>query len=208
MARRTKEDALATRASLLDAAERLFAVKGVSRTSLADIASAAGTTRGAIYWHFKDKGDLFNAMLDRVTSPIEQALNEPIAEGGDPVAHLRQTSLLAMRMMEHCEQTYCVIRIATLMVEHVPEMTKVRDRHIESHTAHFVRVRQLLAQACVQRGVTLSRPIDPLARGFVALVHGMLTDWLLDSEFPLEATCADAMDAYFEGIGLPVQQAA
>ena len=48
MARRTKEDALATRTALLDAAERVFLQRGVSRTSLADIAQAAGVTRGAL----------------------------------------------------------------------------------------------------------------------------------------------------------------
>ena len=48
MARRTKEDALATRHALLDAAERSFQVHGVARTSLAQIAEAAGLTRGAI----------------------------------------------------------------------------------------------------------------------------------------------------------------
>ncbi|MBY0410356.1 MAG: TetR family transcriptional regulator, partial [Burkholderiaceae bacterium] len=57
MARRTKEDANATRTRLIDAAESVFLQKGVSRASLNDIARAAGTTRGAIYWHFKDKVD-------------------------------------------------------------------------------------------------------------------------------------------------------
>ena len=46
MVRRTKEDAVATRNSLLDAAERVFYDKGVSRASLGDIAQAAGATRG------------------------------------------------------------------------------------------------------------------------------------------------------------------
>ncbi|KSB87046.1 hypothetical protein LFZ31_05135 [Salmonella enterica subsp. enterica serovar Newport str. S09097] len=37
---------------------RLFSQQGVSATSLAEIANAAGVTRGAIYWHFKNKSDL------------------------------------------------------------------------------------------------------------------------------------------------------
>jgi TetR/AcrR family acrAB operon transcriptional repressor len=49
MARRTKEEAQATRTQLLDTAEVVFREKGVSRTTLTDIASAAGVTRGAIY---------------------------------------------------------------------------------------------------------------------------------------------------------------
>ena len=60
MARRTKEDAAATRNGLIDAAERVFCEKGVSRASLSDIASAAGATRGAIYWHFKETLNLIS----------------------------------------------------------------------------------------------------------------------------------------------------
>ena len=74
VARRTKQDALATREALLDAAERMFEQRGVSRTSLNDIAVAAGTSRGAIYWHFQDKADLFNAMMERVTLPMEDGV--------------------------------------------------------------------------------------------------------------------------------------
>ena len=69
--RKTKEDALATRERLLDAAEALFRERGVTRTSLAEVATAAGMTRGAVYWHFKDKADLFRAMCDRATLPLD-----------------------------------------------------------------------------------------------------------------------------------------
>ena len=62
MVRRTKEDAMATRDSILDAAELLFAERGVSSTTLQHIATAAGVTRGAIYWHFKNKQALLTAM--------------------------------------------------------------------------------------------------------------------------------------------------
>src|SRR5215468_10863238 len=67
MVRRTKEEALETRNRILDAAERIFEKRGVSRTSLQDIAEAAGVTRGAIYWHFKGKDELFAAMMERAT---------------------------------------------------------------------------------------------------------------------------------------------
>lgn len=83
MARRTKKDALLTRSALLDAAECLFQERGVSRTSLADIARAAGVTRGAVYWHFKDKADLFGAMLERVTLPLEADMGRLLAAEGD-----------------------------------------------------------------------------------------------------------------------------
>ena len=70
MARRTKEDAEATRNKLLDAAAEVFFVKGVAGASLSEVAQAAGLTRGAIYWHFKDKVDLFDALMQRTTLPL------------------------------------------------------------------------------------------------------------------------------------------
>ncbi|KUJ92268.1 MAG: TetR family transcriptional regulator, partial [Pseudomonas sp. 63_8] len=63
MARRTKAEAQATRALILDAAEQVFHAQGVSHASLAEVAKAAGVSRGAIYWHFENKIDLFQAML-------------------------------------------------------------------------------------------------------------------------------------------------
>src|SRR3954462_5605794 len=98
MVRRSKEDALATRNSLLDAAEHVFLAQGVAGTSLNDIAVAAGTTRGAIYWHFRDKADLFNAMMDRVVMPLQSAL-ESVQEpaGGDPLPRLKKSLRGALR---------------------------------------------------------------------------------------------------------------
>ena len=99
MARRSKEDALATRQQLLDAAERVFLAQGVAGTSLNDIAVAAGTTRGAIYWHFKDKAELFNAMMERVTLPLEQGFLRSDDEAlADPLAHVRDSFIAVLKL--------------------------------------------------------------------------------------------------------------
>jgi TetR/AcrR family acrAB operon transcriptional repressor len=62
--RRTKEDAEKTRISILKAALKVFYKKGFSRATLSDISQAAGLSRGAIHWHFKDKSDLFLQLYD------------------------------------------------------------------------------------------------------------------------------------------------
>ncbi|MFC3282362.1 TetR family transcriptional regulator [Litchfieldella rifensis] len=95
MARRTKAEAEATREALLDAAEDVFYEKGVARTSLEQIARHAGMTRGAIYWHFKNKADLFLALLERVRMPFE----ELVEEINDPA--LTESPLEAIRLACH-----------------------------------------------------------------------------------------------------------
>ncbi len=80
--RRTKAAAQATRESLLDAAERVFFARGVSATTLEQVAREARVTRGAIYWHFQNKTDLLNAVVARVRLPMEQSFYGLVASGG------------------------------------------------------------------------------------------------------------------------------
>ena len=77
MVRRTKEEAQETRSQILEAAEKAFYERGVARTTLADIATMAGVTRGAIYWHFSNKADLVQAMLDSLHEPLDE-LAKPV----------------------------------------------------------------------------------------------------------------------------------
>ena len=80
MARKTKAEAQATREELLAAAEICFHEDGLARTTLAMIGARAGYTRGAVYWHFKNKGELLEAVIDRVKLPFMQEL-ERLADG-------------------------------------------------------------------------------------------------------------------------------
>lgn len=203
MARRTKQDALATREALLDAAELQFEQRGVSRTSLADIARAAGVTRGAVYWHFKDKADLFNAMMERVTLPLEcelanlaQACDEPI----DALLHRLRRALARIATDEHTQR---VLHIATMMVEYVEDLWPVREHHAGADRANVELVRQAFERASALRGQPLPAPAAELAQGFHALVRGLVDGWLLQRSFDLQATARVSVNAYLRGIGLP-----
>ncbi len=204
MARRTKEDALATRHQLLDAAERVFAAKGVSRTSLNDIALAAGATRGAIYWHFKNKADLFNAMMERTTLPMEQALQQAGREPGqDALAELQCSIASAMHRIATDERTRRVFEVATLKVEYVDELMAVRARHRRVQADNVLQIERSLQQALTQRGLSLPLPVAALAQGLYALLVGLIHSWLLAPEtFELEVTAEASVRACLGGWGL------
>lgn len=204
MARRSKEDALATRNSLLDAAEHVFLAQGVAGTSLNDIATAAGTTRGAIYWHFKDKADLFNAMMDRVAMPLQRALSlVEAAPQGDPLPGLKQSLKQALHQTVTDPQTRRVFEVATHMVEYVDSLCAVRERHLQVRDLWMDKFRQVLLKSAAARGVKLALPATVAARGLQALVDGLIQNWLLDPRaFDLEANGMKAVEAYLRGIGL------
>jgi TetR/AcrR family acrAB operon transcriptional repressor len=204
MVRRSKEDALATRQRLLDAAEQVFLAQGVAGTSLNDIAVAAGTTRGAIYWHFADKADLFNAMMDRVALPMQSALERVDAgDQADPLPALREAVRSAFRQTVRDPQTRRVFEVATHKVEYVDSLCAVRARHLEVRSLWVHRFRLALRRSAAVRGRRLQLPAAIAAQGLQALVDGLIQNWLLDTTaFDLELSGGKAVDAYLRGIGL------
>jgi TetR/AcrR family acrAB operon transcriptional repressor len=202
MVRRTKTEALETRNSLLDAAEHLFQARGVSRTSLNDIATEAGTTRGAIYWHFKDKADLFNAMMERVTMPLECSLANTVQATADPLLALRDAMLSALRQTATDEQTRRVFEVATHKVEYVTEMQAVRDRHLRVRNECMTMTKEALGQAVKREHLALPMPLSTAALGLHVMMDGLIQNWLLDPQaFDLVQSGRDTVDAYLAGLG-------
>jgi TetR/AcrR family acrAB operon transcriptional repressor len=199
--RRTKEDAQHTREALLEAAEVLFAQRGVSRTSLQDIAKAAGVTRGAVYWHFKDKAELFNAMMDRTTLPMENAVKALDDTDQPPLDELRRSALDALHRIAHDPRTHRVFDIATHKVEYVDELMGVRNRHIEVRrecATHFE-----LAFRRAQSLGQISSTLDPhvLTVTYHALIDGFINNWMLDpSAFDLVDVGAKGLDMFLRGL--------
>src|ERR1051326_3479622 len=83
MVRKTKEEAAATRKALLDAALIVFSQKGYTAARLEDVAEHAGVSRGAIYWHFHSKAELYNTLVEETSAQTEEVIQRGIAESTD-----------------------------------------------------------------------------------------------------------------------------
>lgn len=203
MARRTKEDALVTRNLILDAAERVFQRRGVSRTSLQEIAMEASLTRGAIYWHFQNKADVFDAMMQRVTLPMVARLNsQPRSAPDDPLQHLRQSVASAFHQTVHDQQVRRVFEIASHMVEYGDDLQAVRDSHIYERSERINDLERLLLQARAHGLLPTNLSSRAAAVGLHALLDGLMSNWLLQpNAFDLEQVGAQALDAYLVGLG-------
>jgi TetR/AcrR family acrAB operon transcriptional repressor len=203
MARRTKAEALATRNRILDAAERVFSRRGASRPSLDDIAAAAGVTRGAIYWHFRNKADLFGAMLARVTLPMEEMVGRSGDDAlTDPLGYIRRCMVTVLRKTTDDAQTRRVFEIVCHKCEYVDEMARVRDRYVEMRADCLGELERGVRNA-IRRGLL---PAGVNARsaavGLHALVDGLISNWLLDPKyFPLAREAEAMVDRYLAGLG-------
>lgn len=204
MARRTKEEAQATRNRILDAAETVFHEKGVAHSSLEEIAAEAGVTRGAIYWHFKDKAELFDAMMQRVVLPVE----EMIERAGNPkqcdsLELLRRATVDVLLRTARDRRVQRIFDIAYHKCEYVGDAAGVRDRHIASQ-AECLKTIEAGFRACVQSG-RLPESVRPrlAAIGAMSLVSGLIANWVLDPRsFSLRNHAEALVDVYFRGLAV------
>lgn len=199
MVRRTKEEALQTRNRILDAAEQVFYDKGVSRTSLADIAAQAGVTRGAIYWHFENKGDLFTAMFDRVLLPLDELgappANEAEAANDDPLARLASVLKWCLQAAAGDPRRRRVFDILFLKCEFVDEMGPVKERHQTSMREGVSKIEADLILA-VGKG---QLPADLDTRRSALYVHAFVGGFLRDTLLlPASTGFASHIDAFVD----------
>ena len=202
MVRRTKEEARETRNRLLDAAERVFHERGVAHASLEEIAAAAEVTRGAIYWHFKDKAELFDAMMQRVVLPVEAMLEGAGCCGeANPLELLRRATLDVLLRTARDPRTQRVFEIAYHKCEYVGDAVGVRDRHVASQQ-DCLRTIEAGFRSCVQCG-QLPKSVNPkeAAIGALSLVSGLIANWVLAPRtFSLERHAESLVDTYFRGL--------
>ncbi|WP_276815160.1 TetR/AcrR family transcriptional regulator [Faecalibaculum rodentium] len=82
---RIVKDAAARHSEILDAAEKLFGTKGYDATSTGDILRELGIARGTLYYHFKSKEDILDAMIDRLTQALAARAAEVLDRKDIPV---------------------------------------------------------------------------------------------------------------------------
>ena len=202
MVRKTKEEAQETRNAILDAAELVFQEHGVSHTSLTEIAKAAGVTRGAIYWHFANKGDLYDALIQRVFGPLEAKLVEvEKSQEENPLLALRTLVLYFLDRIASDQRYFRVVEISWHKCEYVGEMAAIRDMHLECGNRYLAIIEDGFRRAR-ERGF-LPAVLDPrcAAVGLMAVVDGLVLNWTLDRTlFPLARYGPTIVDTYFAGL--------
>ncbi|OJF94971.1 TetR family transcriptional regulator [Pararhizobium antarcticum] len=177
--RRTKAEAEETRHRILDAAERVFYAKGVSNTTLEDVARAAGVSRGAIYWHFANKTDLFLALYNSVKIPQEDMLEPAGAEAGtDALSSIEKAAAEWLDLMEQDEQRQRILSIL-LRCDYGSDLAPVLERQQEVDAHHTTLLVNAFASAMASGNLDARWTPHSAARALRWMMKGLCSEWLL-----------------------------
>jgi len=199
--RRTKEEAARTRQDILKSALIVFGEKGFSAETLTQIAAEAGVTRGAIYWHFDNKAELYNTLIENYSAYGAAIGEQAIADGGSFVDILRRIFVRQLQAVEEDPDLRAIMEIHLFKTGLDPELQTALLQKIQSGQALLEGI-----SAAMSMGIAageLRADIDPLemARAFLAFQNGLIYLWLLSPDsFSLRASAESMAEILVGGV--------
>lgn len=150
-----------SRAAILNAAKRLFMQDGFRGISMRQIAEAVGVTKAALYYHFRDKEDLFVAIVEQYLLEMAALIEQVAADNTDA---RRQISDFVRRILEQPPEQRSIIRLASQELGNIGPHNRAQFLAIY-HDQFVGRISALLAEG--------------MARGELRAVEPGLATWTL-----------------------------
>lgn len=175
--RRTKEEAEKTREAILESAEALFLKKGVSKTSLEEIARYAGMTRGAVYWHFKNKSHLINELVSQIYQPVASVFNEFKTNKGSVIEKLYSLFTSIFYELSNNEKTRNIFTILLRRCEYTEELTDSETQSNNLIEAFINHCAELLSDPATAKSLRPDISPNLAAHMLHIMASGVLHDW-------------------------------
>ncbi len=193
MARKTKEDAELTRRRIIDAARAVFLTRGVSRSTLEHIASHAEVTRGAVYWHFKNKTEIFHAIREQVFLPLIDRMDDTLTMQGneDPLTQIENSLCDTINELNENIEMRQTYEIMMIKCEYVDEFATVLQQILNNCSNITEKIQLAYERAESQQLLIGKNNPRALAVDTHLFFSGLLHMWVKDfdgSRFRFQAT--------------------
>jgi len=170
--KRTKEAALITRRQIIEKAVELFLQKGFSMTTLDEIAKKSDVTRGAIYWHFSDKLDILNELIDTQHGDLSQLLSDLFNSNISTLAGIEGTVEEIVKHFFETKSFRDFIELTLFKIEYA-QLAKLKTTKTEL-TEYFIRnFRRVIKEAQNNGHVRPGIDANDVAITITSMINGM-----------------------------------
>jgi len=199
--RRTKEEAALTRKQLLKKALAVFSKNGYTATTLEDIAREAEVTRGAIYWHFGSKAELYNTLIREYSDRGNAIVQQAASEGGTLLEILRRVFIRQLQAIEDDRDLRALMELYLFKTGLVPELEQGRKQQIESGVGLIEMIAGIMRQGVELGQLRSDLETEEMARAYLAFQNGLTQLWLTaPDQFSLKASAESFADIIIAGI--------
>lgn len=170
-----EERRTATRAAIIKAAQQLFGDPGFDATKIDDIAANAGVAKGAVYHHFKNKNEIFEAVFDQVSSEIVAAMVNDIEPADGSLKTLTHSM---KRFFDLCAPAH----VSRIMLLDGPAVLGHGDwQRLDAQ--HFGGLVTQALKDAMDTGAIKQQPVEPLSRILLGGIQAAAIDCAAQRDF-------------------------
>ncbi|BBO16361.1 DNA-binding transcriptional regulator, AcrR family [Candidatus Brocadia pituitae] len=186
------------RQQIVDIIRNIISSKGIEYVTISEIAGKIGTTKGAIYRHFKSKRDILSLLIDNIEETLMEALDSAMVEK-DPIQNLKNILFAQLILAKNRRKTSFVVIMGAIQFSD----PFIRKKILKLIQKYLRRIEKLLLSA-IGLGL-LKRDIDPKISAivFMGLIQSTITVWSYKNfNFAPQKIHAHLWNVYCEGIGV------
>ena len=178
MARKTKEDAEQTRLAILDSALITFYEKGFARTTFDEIAKRINLTKGAVYWHFRNKADIVAALIEL---KLAEQHNKYLKNNPATLKELRDDILARAQTIEK-DEDFCRF---LFFMNYRMEWSEAIIESVWNKIGELCQISDKKLYDCllnIQKNGGIKKDIDitPIKETFVCLWRGCINNYIFN----------------------------
>jgi AcrR family transcriptional regulator len=192
-----KESQARTREALMESAAALAMRRGIEGASLDAVAQSAGFTKGAVYANFRNKEELFLAMLETHFDARLREIDRILSTEADPDEQAREAAEGMMRMLAAQPEWH---RLFFEFTVHAARNPDFRAQLVERYRVLRDRLAQLLAQRAKRLGIEPAVPSEDVAAMAFAMANGMALERLLEPEAVPDTMFGEMLATFFTGL--------
>ncbi len=199
--KKTKEEAELTRELLLKVALNVFNQKGYAETRLVDVAKEANVTRGAIYWHFENKYNLYYTLIKEYTPDVEKQFRNILYSKEPPLERLCQCIKHFCENLEMDEEFQALIKMIFINKSLPGESGEIK-KVISERQKSIMRLMSMVISEGIVCG-EIRRGVDPDSSAMLlsCCITGIAEFWLSGTiEFSPKENANILIENFLKGI--------
>lgn len=199
--KKTKEEAAETRNKLLEAGLNVFSRKGFSATTLVDIAAEAGVTRGAVYWHFKDKEELYWELNQKYNMLFFGKINDFLHQDMNAIEKLQVIINYLFTMLEESPEFRMIEEINHIKSECLESCKSLHGDFKNQKDQKWMTVKNIIDQGIAEGIIRRDIDSESITSAIVGYVFGLEVLWLHDPQaFSIKGRCEDLIKVLLKGV--------
>lgn len=173
------KDPTATKNDILQAAIEVFVEHGFVKSTLEQIAAKADVTRGAVYWHFKNKHDIFEALHEALNKPLTSSILEDMKKNcDDSLCQLEKLCVKLLVDLDNDETRKKILKIFLCKCDYSCGMEDILEKQRKRKLKNIEFFSEYFARAIKNKKVP--QDLDPkiTAISLVCYMSGIVTEYL------------------------------